>query len=203
MRPAWFEEMVNWDKDLFRMINSEWTNEYLDVFFVFITGLHRNDFFIYFMVPAILVAGLWFHKFRFIKILAAMAIAIGLTDTFNYRVLKHLSNRPRPLYTEGVAVQLKVPTSPVFSGFPSNHAANCFAGATILSAAFPQAGALYFTIAALVAYSRPYVGVHFPLDVIFGALVGWCIARLLLKFFFRPIRWWQFESNWRGRIERP
>jgi undecaprenyl-diphosphatase len=65
--------------------------------------------------------------------------------------------------------------------FPSNHAANSFVLATILSYFFSQWKYPLFILASLIGFSRIYVGVHYPGDVVFGALLGYCIAWILLS----------------------
>jgi decaprenylphosphoryl-5-phosphoribose phosphatase len=67
----------------------------------------------------------------------------------------------------------------VISGrsYPSAHSSTSFAGARTLSAALP-AGRLY-GLAVAMALSRPYLGVHYPTDVIAGALLGEAMGRLL------------------------
>jgi undecaprenyl-diphosphatase len=68
---------------------------------------------------------------------------------------------------------------------PSGHAMNAFAGAVLLAAAVPRARWPLLVLAALIALSRVYLGVHFPSDVIAGALLGsaigaaaaWLLAR--------------------------
>jgi len=60
--------------------------------------------------------------------------------------------------------------------FPSSHAVNIFAAAYFLSQPFKRLVPLFFGIAAIVAYSRIYIGIHYPLDVIGGAGIGLLIA---------------------------
>ena len=69
---------------------------------------------------------------------------------------------------------------PKSHSFPSGHTATAFAGATALSFFFPRAAPALFVLAAAIAYSRLYVGVHFPLDVLGGAVIGVATALLLL-----------------------
>jgi undecaprenyl-diphosphatase len=67
--------------------------------------------------------------------------------------------------------------------FPSGHAANNMAVATVLLLFFPRRGWLYLPVALLIAYSRIYTGSHWPLDVVAGMLLGiaggWIATRLL------------------------
>ena len=60
--------------------------------------------------------------------------------------------------------------------FPSGHAATSFACATTLALAFPRLAVPLYVLAAAIAYSRVYVGVHYPLDVVGGAVLGIAVA---------------------------
>jgi undecaprenyl-diphosphatase len=91
---------------------------------------------------------------------------------------KLITDRPRPplRYREPAAL---VPV-PHTSSFPSGHAATSFACAATLARFAPRRVAvLLYILAALIAYSRVYVGVHYPLDVLGGALLGLLVARAL------------------------
>jgi undecaprenyl-diphosphatase len=72
------------------------------------------------------------------------------------------------------------------ASFPSGHAATSFAAATILTFAFPRLGPALFLLASAVAFSRVYVGVHYPLDVIGGACLGVLIA-FAIRFVVRRV----------------
>jgi len=65
--------------------------------------------------------------------------------------------------------------------FPSGHAATSFACATTLALAFPRLAAPLYLLAAAIAYSRVYVGVHYPLDVLGGAVLGIAVAIALRR----------------------
>ena len=88
--------------------------------------------------------------------------------------LKALVARPRPSVTVPEA-------DPIFGGtlgnsFPSGHAATSFAGAVILAFLIRRAIPLLFLLAVLISFSRIYVGVHYPLDVLGGAAIGSAVA---------------------------
>jgi membrane-associated phospholipid phosphatase len=89
-------------------------------------------------------------------------IAIGL----NY-VVKLIAKRPRPVL-EGLPPLGGAPSS---LSFPSAHATSSFAVATAMTRVAPEA-ALAFVLAAAIALGRPYLGMHYPSDVIVGAVLG-------------------------------
>jgi undecaprenyl-diphosphatase len=72
--------------------------------------------------------------------------------------------------------------------FPSGHASTAFCGATLLTAYAPRLGLPLYLLAAGVAWSRVYVGVHYPLDVFAGALLGFLLGLALLSL-PRALRW--------------
>ena len=83
--------------------------------------------------------------------------------------------RPR---LEGIEAAAPVPTS---LSFPSAHAATSFAGATLIGSLAPPLRPALYAAAALMAFTRPYLGVHYPSDVLAGAAVGTAIGRVLAR----------------------
>ena len=93
-------------------------------------------------------------------------------------VIKALTDRPRPpvRYPEPHPL-IGLPND---SSFPSGHAATSFACATVLTAYEPRLAPLWIVLASAVAFSRVYVGVHYPLDVIGGAALGVAVGIAVL-----------------------
>jgi undecaprenyl-diphosphatase len=106
-------------------------------------------------------------------VLGLTIVAVALADGAA-TVLKEGIDRPRPpLRYPDQDPLVKVPGT---GSFPSGHAATSFAGATILAFAFPRLAPLVYLLAAAIAFSRVYLGVHYPLDVLGGAVLGAAIA---------------------------
>lgn len=115
-------------------------------------------------------------------------VAVLLAD-LSASGLKHATDRRRPEDAlGGIDVLVTTPSTPAF---PSGHAATSFAAAVVLSVAVPTLAPVFVALAALVAFSRLYVGVHFPLDVLAGATLGAAVATalLLLSRSLRRSRW--------------
>jgi undecaprenyl-diphosphatase len=106
----------------------------------------------------------------FVLVLAAVVIADATAGIVKIAVGENRPNEPDPLVT--------VPHS---HSFPSGHTATAVAGAIVLSSFVPRAAPLFAILAAGVAYSRLYVGAHFPLDIVGGAVIGAATALLLLE----------------------
>jgi undecaprenyl-diphosphatase len=114
--------------------------------------------------------------YRRYGVLVLTLVAVAVAD-WSATALKALVDRPRPplRYTEPKTL-VAVPHD---ASFPSGHAATSFAAATMLSFSFPRLTPWLYLLATAVAFSRVYVGVHYPLDVIGGALLGVLVATAL------------------------
>jgi undecaprenyl-diphosphatase len=102
---------------------------------------------------------------------AAAAAALGAAAAW---ALKLLFERERPaLVDPGLEPLVATPSS---ASFPSGHAATAFAAAALVATLQPRLRVPVYGVAVLVALSRVYLGVHFPLDVVFGAVLGTAIG---------------------------
>lgn len=162
--------LLAFDKWLFYLVNQRGANPIFDAVMPIIT--EKN----YFIAPLIVLWLLLFWKAgRKGRIVAGVTIiVIAASDQLCAHVLKPLFARTRPPFVLQ-SVRLLVDTTHSFS-FPSVHASNGFAVASFVSSFYPKTRIALYVIAAMVAYSRVYVGVHFPSDVFGGAAIGLAIG---------------------------
>lgn len=158
--------MYQIDVRVFYFINHTIANPFLDKFFPFITDV-KNWYITYILLFFILVI----KGGRTGRIAAVIfLVLITATDQFSSAFLKLLISRIRPCNILP-DVRILVTCTESFS-FPSSHAVNNFAAAMFFSKPYPKLKWTLFIVASLVALSRPYVGVHYPSDIVAGALIG-------------------------------
>jgi membrane-associated phospholipid phosphatase len=127
-------------------------------------------------------------------VLAAWAVRLGFVFTaialpgLFVTIVKRLIGRARP-FVRGDDVWAYVPFSwsPAYASFPSGHATTAFAALVAIGAIFPQARALMWIYAVLIAISRVVVTAHHPSDVIAAAAVG-VVGALLVRNWFAARR---------------
>jgi undecaprenyl-diphosphatase len=171
--------LLAWDPALFRAIHSGLHHPALDPIMMALTDPGR------WKIPLLILAGALFLTRRARGILALVVLILTLTvaDQVSAKVIKPLVKRPRP------SVVL-ADSHPLFGvrrsyAFPSVHAVNFTAAVPIVATVFPGAGVPAAALAALVCFSRVYVGDHWPSDVLGGVVLGLGLGFLGRKAFLR------------------
>jgi undecaprenyl-diphosphatase len=127
-----------------------------------------------FLIIAAISAFYWRRPAIFLYVLLGSLLADVLS-----LILRHAIGRERPpLRFPDPEPLVRVPPNPAF---PSGHAATAFACAALLAWLTPLPKVSLFILATLIAFSRVYVGVHYPLDAIGGAILGLAVATALRR----------------------
>ena len=160
--------IINFDKKIFTFFNSSIANPIFDIFFPIITN--QDIWIIPILLGIIILSIRGGTKGRIASIV--LIIGVILADYSSAQIIKPYFQRLRPSHDILDQIRLLVPKGGRY-GFVSSHAANMYVSATILGYFYSKQKRLFFTIASLVAFSRVYVGVHYPADIVFGGLLGY------------------------------
>ena len=142
----------------------------LDDFFVALS--HIGSYGMIWLLLAALAVLVWRRPAIFMYVLAGEVLADAMSYALRYAIGR---DRPPVRFPEPRAL-VHIPANP---SFPSGHAATSFACAATLAWLTPLSPVALYALAALIAFSRVYVGVHYPLDVIGGAALGLGVATAL------------------------
>ncbi len=177
------EQLISWDTEAFKSIHLGMANNFFDHFM----PLVRNKYSWIPLYIIFLVFAIRKFKLQSIILIAGLVLTVLLADQFSATWVKESIERLRPCNDPGLKNLIR-PLVPCGSGysFISAHATNHFAIAVFFSWFFRQLNHwvgfnyIFYLWAASIAFAQVYVGVHFPLDVIIGALAGLLIGHLML-----------------------
>ncbi len=180
------QSLLNWDRATLRQINAVWHNPFLD-----------------WLMPLLRNADLWTPLYFFLVLFALVnykktgwwwflmaAITVIASNIISSDIIKQNIHRLRPANDPALAGWLRrLPgiAFPQSSSFTSSHAANHFSMATFFYLTFKNEigkwAPLFFVWAAAICYAQMYVGVHFPIDIICGGIIGALIGYGTAGFF--------------------
>ncbi|MFP4162516.1 MAG: phosphatase PAP2 family protein [Chitinispirillaceae bacterium] len=167
------ESLIQLDLTLFYIFNTQLVHPVLD--FVMVRITHPE----FWIVPGI--AGLLLfvkvERKKAMIVIGLSLVTVAISDPVSSQILKPFFGRLRPchpeFFVEGGRFLLGMKHS---NSFPSSHSMNMFAQAALLCGLYPKQSVYFLAFASLIAYTRVYTGVHYPLDItagaFFGALVG-------------------------------
>jgi undecaprenyl-diphosphatase len=160
-----FLTIRNLDIQWFFFVNQSMHNAFFDVVMPIVSNAGENGLIWLLVALFLYLSGPKTRRASFL-----MLLAVFISFVLGEEILKHIFQRPRPfLSLEGVNLLVAPPGS--FS-FPSGHAANAFAASLVVARKVTRLAWAVLLLAVVIAFSRVYVGVHYPLDILGGALLG-------------------------------
>jgi membrane-associated phospholipid phosphatase len=179
------EQLLAYDRHLFKIINNQWSNPFFD-----------------WLMPFLRNSNMWYPLYLFLFLLIVInfkktgwwwvILAVGtivISDFVSSNLIKQNIMRLRPCNEPDIAswVHVLVGYRPQSSSFTSSHAATHFAMAMFfyltLGPQFKKWPLIFFFWAFFISFAQVYVGVHYPVDVVCGGLIGILIGYLSGKSF--------------------
>ncbi|MCB0393954.1 MAG: phosphatase PAP2 family protein [Bdellovibrionales bacterium] len=176
--------MIEWiysiDRFLFRLINTDLSNSFLDHTMPIFTDLHKQGPFS--IVALLVLIALWIYSKRKQALTGILVVisTFAITDSVSHHFIKPIFKRERP-HQVLENVNLRTIQHSGYS-MPSNHAFNNMAIAVVAGYNFMNLRVLFYFLALLIAFSRVYVGVHYPSDVLVGMILGYGVGLWMVKF---------------------
>jgi len=165
-----YRSVVVFDTGAFLFINKECANPFFDEVMPSLTHMGLGQF--VFLAALILMLSR-VGKITGISLIAGMTVSYYLSSA-----LKEIVSRPRPFQVLNDVNKLACAGG---YSFPSGHSAMAFMAAFVITSYHKKAGVLVYLLAFMVGLSRVYIGVHFPSDVICGALIGTVSGYFVVK----------------------
>ena len=169
-------QIIQFDHNLFHYINGNLSNSFFDWFMPFVTNQNNWILPLLVLIYWLLFRGEKRGRITFVILI----VTVVLIDAVAAQIIKPMIGRIRPSHAIPEMINLLVPPGGKFS-FVSNHSANAFGLSVILGYFYPPWKWKVTGLAFIIAFSRVYVGVHYPADVFFGALFGYGTAWVILS----------------------
>lgn len=168
----------NWDQQVLEFIQANLRSDWLDPIMVFLSFLGNGG--LLWIVIAVLLLG--FRKHRKTGLTMGFALLLGLF--FGNLIIKNVVARPRPCDVKPI-MDMLIPRPSEYS-FPSGHTLSAFECAFVLFFYKKSWGIPALCLASVIAFSRLYLYVHFPTDILAGILVGLGTALLAMTLWKIP-----------------
>ena len=194
------EEILNLDSELFLFLNSLGSSNF-DSFWIYLSYKESNILFY-----LSLLIFYFYKESKTIKLsevfysLLFIAIMITITDQ-TANLFKDSFQRLRPCYNESLidSVRLVKESCGGKYGFFSAHASNSFSLAVFFGLLYKNKFRYVICIsllyASLISYSRIYLGVHFPLDILFGGIFGITIGLVIFRIYENKLNFFKFLNK--------
>lgn len=158
------------DNEILSYINDNYRNKRLDKVMPIVTALGDLGI-IWVVIGALLIRNLDYRKTG-----VMIFLALILTTIIGEGIIKHIVKRKRPTICISDSILIVKPST---YSFPSGHTASSFAVSAIFLNNSSIASGTIITIAILIAFSRLYLNVHYPSDVIAGGIIGLACGMLV------------------------
>ena len=175
--------LIELDQSLFYQLNSEWTNAFFD----WLLPVWRNKYFwlpVYLFIILFSIFNYGKKSYWFVLFLVA---SVGTADFVSSQIVKKTIKRVRPCNDTSLDQVRSLVSCGSGYSFTSSHAANHFAVSYFLFATlgfrFRKIRGWLIAWAASVSYAQVYVGVHFPIDIISGMILGVLISKIFVWFY--------------------
>ena len=163
-----------WDEDILYLINKHCKSKFLDKVMPFVTTL--GDLGMIWIILAVLMIG----KADYRKTGVTVLVTLVFTTIMGEGILKHIVKRKRPFIgKENKELLIKEPSS--FS-FPSGHTSSSFAVAVVFLRSNSNISTIIVLIALAIAFSRMYLKVHYPSDIVGGMILGTICGGIIFNY---------------------